>query len=512
MKAFLVQISKCLAIILYWGLVAGISYLFYHEYLIEHKWTNICYMVAFLSLGLAAHGLFIQHIYKIEIDNFATEHRELYPKIEKIVSNASFIFMALFMLSFLVALIGPIVLLYGIGVFIVIRSTWVCWSLVSSVLMGSILLRIPRKSLFLGNLSKILYRISLWGYTVLIVYCEILIFTVLIEENPIIEDEMIAAAIFLLLVFAGVSYLLFKNSKKGIFSFASMRYVLLLRAFEDDNICKTIYLRLKDTIRIPVRLVGNPSEGDTWFNIEYTDEYTETDRHWLPSGNWKYFLRFYIAKAKVVVMLAGSTDGIIWEALENSERLNKCVICYTSALQLQDFKNRLQTLQDSNHQPLICAISKILAKNPTFNAFVVQKDKVYVDNVEVLTEQVLKNDLKAASCIIDLDLGIANSDQSLWKRITYRVFRSLHILNYINTIEAVRNVFVRGVISTMAAIVAIGFYLAVIALGICLILYPIYIWTMPDYDSYSIGMKIFETSFSIGCGWYILESVFSKDK
>ena len=506
-KVALVQIGKCLAVILYWGIAIGMSYLFYDEYLTEHRWTSLCFLVTFLSVGFGLHGLFLNWIYKVEIQAFAIRHQRLYPIIETVVIWGSGILIGISVLSLLAGVLGPFILLCGAGMIIVIRSTWVYWVIVLSILVCSVVLRIPRKYLLLKTLAKITYRISLLGFLALIVYCEILIFKALFRDDLVGEDTIIAGAVFLLFVFGVISYLVYRSCVKGILSFASMRYVLLLRAFKDDDICKTIYLSLKDATRIPIKLIGNPSENDTWFKVESTDGFAEIDRHWLPSDNWKYFLRFYIARAKAIVMLAGSTEGLIWEALANVRHLNKCVICYTSTLELENFKTKLQTLQNPDIHPLIYVIDKILKLNSGYNAFVLQGNKVYVDNVDVLTSQLLKNNLGTVNHIIELDPDNVDSEQSLWRRILDRVYSSLHILNVINTFESVQNTFIRGMLSSIGAIVAIAFYLGSIAVGILLLAGPIFIWFAPEFDNYGVGMKIFGSIFFITFGRYILKSL-----
>jgi hypothetical protein len=244
MKAVFNQIGKFFAVLLYWGIFIGISYLFFDEYRSDHQWQSLCYVVAFISAGFAANEMFLQWIYNVELNNFATKHQKHYAIIEKIVSSLSFVFLGLFILSFLLGWIGPLILYFCIGFLIILRSTYIWWSVVLSFLFSSLLLRIPRNSLQCRTLAKILYRVFLFSLIALIVYCEILAFNVLIEENAASEDMIIAASVFLMFLLGGIAYLLFNNLKKGLFSLASMRYVLFLRAFKHDHVCIKIYYRL----------------------------------------------------------------------------------------------------------------------------------------------------------------------------------------------------------------------------------------------------------------------------
>lgn len=507
MNVALVQIGKCLTIILYWGITIALSYICYDEYLTEHRWTSLCELITFLSLGVGLHGVFLNWIYNAEIQTFATKHQKLYSIIKTIAIWGSGILIGISLLFLFASIFGPLILELSTGMIIVIRSTWIYWVVVLSILVCYWGLRIPRKSLVLKTFAKITYRIFLLGFIALIVYCEILIFKAVLRENVVGEDAIIAGGVFLLLIFGVISYLLYMSCIKGIISFASMRYVLLLRAFKDDDICKTIYLSLKNTTRIPIKLIGNPSEYDTWFKVESTDEFTEIDKHWLPSDNWKSFLRFYIARAKAIVLLAGATDGVVWEALENVKHLNKCVISFISTLELENFKTKLQTLQNPDIHPLIYVIDKVLTLNPDFNAFVLRGNKIYIDNVDVLTNQLLKNKLETVNYIIELDTNKVNSKNSLWMRILGKVYRSLHILNIINTFESVQNNFIRGVLGSIGAIVAIVFYLSAIAIGILLLVGPIFIWIAPEFDNDGIVIKIIGSIFFITFGRYILKSL-----
>ena len=139
--------------------------------------------------------------------------------------------------------------------------------------------------------------------------------------------------------------------------------------------------------------------------------------HWLPSRHWKFFLRFYIARAKAIVMLAGSSDGLIWEVLENTKCLKKCVIHYTSVKELENFKTKLQELNHVALQPMIYAITRILSQNCNANAFVIQNDKAYLGNVAQLTKLVIKGDDKACYGIIDLCSISAAPKPSWWTAI-----------------------------------------------------------------------------------------------
>lgn len=516
MKSLLTQIGKFFAIVLYWGVTFGMGYLFYDDYLTEHKWTSLCYVAAFISAGIAAHGFLLKWIYQIEIEHFALRHKNSYPKIENAVSAISIVFAGLFIISFVAGLFGPFILTCGIGILVIMHATWEYWVAVFALLAISLLLRIPRNSVLLNTLAKISYRLSLFSFIAVIIYNEVLIFKVLSGNSPALEDNLIAGGIILLIAFAGVSYLLYKSSKKGIFSFASMRYVLFLRSFKDDNACRLTYSFLKKSINIPIKLIGNPSERDTWFNNEDSDEDLDTemekDMHWLPSRNWKFFLRFYIARAKAIVMFAGESDGLIWEVLENTKRLNKCVISFTSNKELKNFQTRLQELNNPKLKPLIYAITKFMRLNRFSDAFVIHKDKLYWGEVGVLTNQVLKNDFKEAIHVIDLSSNSASTKQSVWKSISNKVFRFFHILNFINTFESIQNVTIATTLKVLAGIVAVTFYLGTIAFAVALLLSPILVWTAPEFASQGTVEKIFETIFFVNIGVYLLKELLSKDK
>lgn len=499
-------LGKFVVTILYWALILLFVWLFYDEYITEHQFSSLCFCIAFFFFGCSLNHFLITWLYKAELDRI-----EKIPKIlEYIISILTFTFLGIAIIAFLMGLIGSFVYLCIYGIIAIIYQTWELWVLIILSFVLSVVFKILKFPL-IKALSKIIYRISLLSVVTLIIYIEIDVWSNLSETDSFMANNLIAGCVILLFLCVFTIYLLYSSMKKGILSFAQFKYVLFLRAFKDDDNIATLYNTISQSINnIPLMKIGDPSKNES----------KDIHEHWLPLSNWKFFLKFYIVRAKAIVIVASSTEGVIWEVMQNIKYLNKCIIYFASPFDLNELKKRLLGLNDNSLNVLIYSIEKVLKNREYENAFVVQNNKIYIGEVSILIESILQNNFENLKFVdtsyIDSNITIPQHKNTK-VAIGDFIFRHFHIYNAINNFESIHNTLFLSFVKCIGILVVITFYSAATLMGIGLILYPLAIWfghhidwLGASYEDYSIFEKILMTWLSICFGVGILKQLYSK--
>ena len=513
MKKTLIQLGKSIIVILYWALVAFFVWLFYDEYIIEQQWPSICMCIAFSSFGCATYVYFMNLLYKAEFKSFERKHPKGYEILAKIATIASGIFAAIFVISFIIGIVGDFFLICIYGLYLILSIFWKYW-IVIIVLFTTCIFLTTFKQPIIKAITKLIYRVSLFSSITFVIYIEIILWKNHINTETLNGNSIIAGGTILMLLLGLLCFLLYSSLKRGILSFAKFRYVLFLRAFKDDDNIQYIYDDILQAINyIPVVKIGNPNntEGE---NI---------NEHYLPLSNWKFFLKFYISKAKAIIIVASSTDGIIWEMMQNMKYLNKCIIVFTSLDELRGFKNML--LKNGCHNTIIYSIEKVIKNyhKESGNGFVIKNDKICIGKASSLINYVLKNDFENVRVINEansIDTNTRSKQKNPISMISFFLFRHFHILNFVNTIESIHNDSLRGIIKVIFAIIGVTFFIFQFLMGVGLMLYPLVIWFGDNADwleginhkNISITEKVLMSCFSIAFGLFITKELFKTFK
>ncbi len=516
MKAILIRSGKGLIMCAYWAVVALFVWLFYDVYITEQTLTSICMLIAFASAGLGLYGPIVYWLYKAELtpklDLFKLEHTKIYDFLEKVVIIISATFGAIFLISFLIGLLGVQIFYIIYGTFLIIRLTWESWVIMIFLFLICIILKVF-KSPFIRAISKFFYRISLISSMALISYVFVKVNRDLTDStDTLIVDSIISGDIFLIVVLVFLCSLLYRSVLKGIFSFAKLRYVLFLRAFKDDDKATPIYNKISGSIKdTPLIKIGNP-------NIS---ENKNSNEHWLPLRSWKFFLKFYIAKAKVVVAVASKTDGVVWEIAQITKYLNKCVILFGTPDELADFNKTLLSLNKERFEVLIHSIDAVLNNWCKENAFIIQHDRIYMGEDCLLINSVLNNDFKGVKIIKTPEIittSHTTSSNNKISNIGEFLYRHFHILNFVNIAESFHNQAFISLFRGAVFIIAAAFYIIQFLIGATMIICPLIIWFGDNIDWLDMGFgdksiteKIFMTWFFIGFGLAFLKDLFRKD-
>lgn len=504
MKTIITHIAKCISILIYWAIVAFFVWLFYDEYLIEGSWLSICLCIAFFSIGCTIKPFFISWIYKKELQNFRQTHTQFYEKLEKIIWVIVCIFGVIAIVFFLTGTgIIPfgISILYGLVRIIIYAWEWWLGLLISFV--ACFVLKALKSPVF-RIARKLIYRLSLLVTVGLIAYIEVgYVWHSFAEENFVTTS--IAAGGIVLLVLAGVSlYLFYKSVHKGILTFAVNKYVLFLRAFKSDD--DILYNKVAKSIdKMPLMKIGNPNK----------EESEDTNEHWLPMSNWKFFLKFYIARAEAIVVAISLTEGVIWEVVQNMKHLNKCIIYFSSYSELAEFKEKLLLINEGNLDIIIHAIEKVIKIDTHENSFVIKNNTIYVGDVCSLTNAVLKNDFNGITQVdIAKSLNIQNNTKYTYPpgSIKEFIFRKFHILNFVNSLENIHNSTLRGILKVVAIALGLIFWIASLLTALMVTLCPLLIWFIQDYKDYPIIVKILLSWFFLGWGISMLKELLSDFK
>lgn len=511
MKTLLTLLGKGIIVLLYWALVALLVWLFYDEYLAEQEWSSICKCIAFLSLGFALHGMLINILYKKLLKQIEHNYKKMYNILVNVVYVVSIIFGGIFVVSLLVGIAGDFIYICIYGVIQIVKDFGEFWFLMILLFAMWIILK-GFKSPLIKAMSKIIYRLFLLSFCALIIFIEVDVWKNLTDTDSFTSNSLIAGCVVLIFIFGFLCYLLYNSIERGILSFARFRYVLFLRAFKDDDVILSIYDKISKSINdVPFLKIGNPDKSES----------ENVNEHWLPLSNWKFFLKFYISKAKAIVTVVSSTDGLIWEMIENMKYLNKCVVVFVSVDDLTEFKKKLLMLDKDVCDVMISSIEMVIKNWQYENAFVIQKYNIYLGEVCQLINCVLKNDFKNirvvnVPCIDSAETKLIH--KSSISGIGDFLFRHFHILSFVNSFESIHNHALRGVLNSFAFVVVAAFFLAQFLLGVGMLLYPLLIWFGDNidwlsisYESDSVAKKMFMTWFYIAFGLGFVKDLFRKD-
>lgn len=519
MKKTFIQIGKCVGALLYWALIWGIVWAFLCENNDENApfyldiadvnyhwgWASIFFGISFLSLGVCLYAPFLGWLYKAEMNLYSRR----YDKIKKIVVPIMYVSGGLAFISFLIGLLGPLILTPLYGLYQLICFAWEFWLIILILVLISLITRITKVPA-LRTLSKIAYRMSLVCFIALAVYLNVYVWTYASFDNSLQEDSHIWASMILLGASAGVAYLLYTSLKKGVLTIAKFRYVLFLRAFKDENKAFVIFEKLKSKVKLPLMKIGNPDKKED----------SESNEHYLPFSSWKYFLKFYMLQARALVFVAGTTDGLLWEVSQNARSLSKCVFIFLSKTELEELKEKISVGGSNKCNRLAFAIERVLTNYEqgngeiiydSFSAFVVRGDIVYVGDSSVLVNAVLKNDFSESHTCIHLDCGKSHDQESSFLKIGVYLFKRLRLIGLINLVEAVHNNLFRSLLIVLAYLIVFVFWIGIFALGVICLLYSALLWFVDDIglDSYGTFDKIFLTIFVLNVGGWLIKTAVS---
>lgn len=500
MKKILALFGKGLAVILYWTLFAMLVWLFYDEYITGQKWSSICLCIAFGSAGCAFHGVFVNWVYGTELKRFEQVHKKVYDVIVKIVTVISFIFLGIFVLSFLAGILGDFSYICISGVIMLICRTWKFWLLILFLFVISLILKAFRQPV-VRVMSKFMYRLSLLSSIALIVYIEVDTWN-LSGMDTFVHDCLIAGGVIFIFFCSYLLYLFYNSVEKGILSFARNRYLLFLRAFKDDDDLMPLYNEISSSIDgIPLIKIGDPEKSDNG-NI---------NEHHLPLSNWKFFLRYYISRAKAIVTVVSSTDGLIWEVAQNAKYLNKSIIVFNSTKELAEFEVKLFSSKNGHLDAMIYAIEKVISNWHYGNAFIVRGSKIYIGSACNLVNLVIKNDFNGIEQIDMPDIDSVKTRVRRRHAINDFLFKHFHILGLVNSIESIHNGIFRTSLVCLLVLIAAIFYVAQLLIGVGLLLWPLFIWFGIGYEGLGTSEKVFMSWIALSFGIGIIKNIFSKD-
>ena len=513
MKTIINQLAKGICVLLYWALLALFVWVIYDGYITDGNWFSLWWCVVLFSLGCALKPIFVQWIYNKELQQL----RQKYTKFYDILENAGKIILCIFgILCYASFIIGGgvffFMLIGGEGLIALIIHQWKEWLVILILLIIGCILRLKVFKLpIFKTVAKLICAMSCISAIILIIRTNIVVWL-----NCSVNSDRIFLGSIYLIVLGGV-FLLFlqKIVEKGILTFAVTKYVLFLRAFKNDD--KKLFKRISNSIgNVPLMKIGDPNEAEN-------DDIKE---HWLPMSNWKFFLKFYISKAKATIIAISSTEGVIWEVIQNMKHLNKCVFYYASVYELEEFKKCLLLVNNNNLnlETIIYAIECVVKEGVQDTGFILNDNRVYLGDVCVLTNAVLKKDFKKIKCL-DIDVISNTRKLSGYKRpieiIEGFICRNVHILSLLNNLEAFNNVFITILSIVYYFVFAIGCFIFKVLIPIVefivavfLILVPLLVWF--DKDGYfadcSIREKVAMTLLAISMGGGLLRDLFSPQK
>ncbi len=503
MKTILTHFGKSVIMVLYWALVALFVWAFYDEYITEQSWASICMCIAVFSFGCAFHGVIINWLYNVELKRIEQCSKKIYNILVNVGSKVSWIFGGISVVFFLIGIFGAFIY-YGIlEVFLIISHTrtWVFVLLIIFTYMIYVILGFFEFAIF-KSLTKIIYRVFLISLMALVVYNEIELLRISADADVSYD---IAGGLFLLL-FGFLCYFLYNSMKKGILSFAKFRYVLFLRSFKNDDDVQAVYNKISKSISdVPIIKIGNPDKSES----------KNIDEHWLPLNNWKFFLKFYISKAKAIVIIVSSTDGLIWEMVQNLKYLNKCIIFFASPNELAEFKNKLLLLGNVDCNIMIYSIELVMKKWKDENAFVISHNKIYMGEVCSLIDSVLKNDYKDVNFI--KANSIVSTKTNLKRNCSISdignfLFRHFHVLNLVNIFESIHNNTFRTIIISLATLFTVVMYICQFLFGILMLLSPLFIWCCGDFACEPNLVKVIMSLFCPAWGLAMIKDLFKELK
>lgn len=519
MNKFLTLLGKGVVLCLYWALVALFAWAWAWlwawqlEYNIE-SWRTICMCTSVFSIGWGFQCIPIDCLYSVELNDL-NKHKKAYDILKRIYFITLCFFVCVGLITFIIGFTGEPFLLFIQDITHIVGYTWGYWLLIIFLFIISFILKAFNLPIIKAT-SRIIFRISLLSAIALIIYIEIYEFKNLEESNPtpLIEDSILAGCILLIFLLGFLCFLLYNSMKRGILSFAKLKYILFLRAFKDDDTLLSLYDKISTTVKdIPLIKIGNPNKLESSNNNE----------HWLPLSNWKFFLKYYISRAKAIVTVVSSTDGLIWEIVENMKYLNKSIIYFSSLEELLEFKKKLLSFDKANLGTMISSVEMVIKNQHKENAFVIQHSKVYMGDVCQLINSVLKNDFENienikvinTNCIV-LEKTNLQENYSI-TAIRNFLFRHFHILDFINGLESIHNQTIIIIFKCLAFGLCALFYIAEFLLGCMSILFPLAIWfdndTLGLFDSTSEKIKITLFSIVVGAGLIkdVFKDVFGKD-
>lgn len=512
MKTILNLFGKSIIVILYWSLVTLFVWLFYDEYITEHTWSSICMSIASLSFGCALHGMFISWLYKAELKGFELQYKKMYNVIVDVVSIVSFIFLGIFVVSALMGILGNFVYTFISGVIIIICRNWVFCFLIMLLFLICIILKIFKLPI-IRAISKLIYRIALLSSITLIIYIEIDVWrTTSGVVDTFIENCLIAGGVTYLFLGAFLLYLFYDSVKMGILSLARLRYVLFLRSFKDDNYAQSLYNEISKSVNyIPLIKIGNPEKSES----------ENINEHYLPLSNWKFFLKYYISKAKAIITVVSSTNGLIWEMTQNMKYLNKSIIIFTSTNELTEFKNKLLLNNNGELDVLTHSIDEVIKNRHYGNAFILRENKIYIGSACVLIDSLLKdnfNDIKQIELTNITSSKTATKHNYIIGKVKDSLFRHFHILGFVNYIESIHNNTLKTVIKCLVFLIGATFYIIWFLMGVGMSLFPLIIWFGHNidwlgisYEDYSTLEKVLMSWFSLSIGIGFIKELFRRD-
>lgn len=352
MNKFLTLLGKGVVLCLYWALVALFAWAWLWAWLLEYNiesWRTICMCTFVFSIGWGFQCIPIDCLYSIELNDL-NKHKKAYDILKRIYFITLCFFVCVGSITFIIGITGEPFLLFIQDITHIVGYTWGYWLLIIFLFIISFILKAFNLPIIKAT-SRIIFRISLLSVIALIIYIEIYLFKYNLSSNthPLIE---FACSLLILLGF--LCYLLYNSMKRGILSFAKLKYILFLRAFKDDDTLLSLYDKISTTVKdIPLIKIGNPN------NLESSNN----NEHWLPLSNWKFFLKYYISRAKAIVTVVSSTDGLIWEIVENMKYLNKSIIYFSSLEELLEFKKKLLSFDKANLGTMISSIEMVIKTN-----------------------------------------------------------------------------------------------------------------------------------------------------
>ena len=470
-------------------------WLFYYDYLTEHTWQSISFSISFLATGVLLNYPFLKWLYKSEI----VRNPQLYDKIEKVAVLIMKISGIVAAITFFIGIFGPLLLTCLWGLYEVIYYAWEWWLVVIMLGLISFLMR-QSKVPVLKTLSKILYRVFLLSFIALVAYIAVRILINTAQNDSQLIDSYIAAFMILLAASAYAVYLFYVSLKKGVLSFALMRYVLFLRAFKDDENLSYKFKNLESNLDTPLIKVGDPSNS----------EESNINEHLLPLSNWKFFLKYYMTRARALAIIVGSTDGLLWEVIQNIEALQKCVFSFSTHRELEMMKEKLTAYECNRSKRLIVAIEKVLdcgcvGWDP---AFVVYNDVVYVGDFSVLVNAVLKNNFSEIGTHIYLNAVDTIKRDSRINKVRNYLFKHLHLLGIVNTLESTHNYVLKSILIGTLYLLAIAFVAGLVAVGVGMLIVAVLMWCVDDigFDSSSTIEKISCCGTLIAFGIYCIKT------
>ena len=505
MRTMIIHLAKGISILFYWAVVALFVWLFYDDYITEGNPLSIFMCITFFSLGCTLKPFFINWIYKKKLQQFRQKYESIYKKLE----NAVWIIVGVFGVVTLVSCLIGVGFIPMIGIFIyglvkIIIYVWQYWLGILLAFMICLSLKVFKSPII--RIARIFFYRTLLLVTVgLIIYIEISYVGDFLAEDNFVENYGVGFAGIALLVLGGVSlYLFYKSLQKGVLTFAVNKYVLFLRAFKSDD--DILYNKVAKSIdKMPLMRIGNPNK----------EESEDTNEHWLPMSNWKFFLKFYIARAEAIVVAISLTEGVIWEVVQNMKHLNKCIIYFSSHNELVEFKEKLMLINNGNLDLIIHAIEKVTKIENHENSFVINNNTILLGDVCGLTNAVLKNDFRDIKQInITKILNAQNNSKHINSlgSIKEFIFRKFHILNFVNSLENIHNSTLRGLLKGVGIILAVMFFIAYFLVALLTTFCPLVAWFDQEFKDMPIIIKVLLSYFFFSWGVLMLRDIFSTFK